>query len=142
MATCDECGAAEQRGLSCREQWDELIALEFSDAQAGSVHFLTVACYQLQHPQAFPLRTVARDGLRRALADVVLRDRPVTEVRDELARTHDGATRVRPGDGEDVAVATPDRWSCTVADVGQPDAGLHVARVRQWAGCVLEDLDR
>ena len=137
MATCDECGAGVQRGLSCREQWDELIALEFSDAHAGAVHFLTVSCYQLQHPRAFPLATAARDQLRGALADVVLRDRPVTEVRDEVAHAVEGSRRVRD---DDPAPSPAVVWSCTVADLGPPDAGLHTARVRHWAEAVVQDL--
>lgn len=138
MATCDECGATKQRGLTCREQWDELIALEFSDVRAGPVHFLTVTCYQLQHPETFPLAATARTRLADALADVVVRDRPVTEVRDEMARASEGSGRVRASD--DTAPPPAVAWSCTVADLGPPDVGLHTARIRQWAGSVVEDL--
>ncbi len=136
MATCDECGAASQRGLDCREQWDELISLEFSDVRAGAVHFLTVTCYQLQHPRAFPLAVAARDTLTQALADVVVRDRPVTDVRDEVAHAVEDA---HPAD-EAPAPSPAMRWSCTVADLGPPEPGLHTARVRQWAGAVVQDM--
>lgn len=137
MDGCHECGAAERDGRTCRQQWDELLALEFSDARAGSVHFLTVACYQLQHPQAFPLHPEARRWLEDALGGVVLQGRPISTVRDAMQRRYDGSRSVV---GPPSASAVPQRWSRTVADVGAPDAERHAERVREWAATVYADL--
>jgi hypothetical protein len=136
--TCPECGAPAQRGLSCRQQWDELLALEFSDPRAGKVHFLTVASYELQHPQAFQLDPEARAQILQALEDVVVHDRPVPHVREEMQRRFAGTVNVLTDEPEPSAA---DRtWSLTVADVGDPDAHAHAARVRAWARAVYADL--
>lgn len=139
MTTCDECGAQPRDGMACRQQWDELLALEFTDPRAGSVHFLTVACYQLQHPASFRLTAEARRWLEDALRDVVMHGQPAMAVRDTLQRAYDGHRRVR-----DTATAPAPRvrWSATVADVGVGDPERHAARVRAWAVSVLSDLDR
>lgn len=137
MDGCQECGAPEVDGRTCRQQWDELLALEFSDARAGSVHFLTVACYQLQHPKAFPLHAAARRWLENALGEVVVQDRPVSALRDAMQRGYDGSRSVL---GPSAEVVVPRHWSRTVADVGPPDAERHAGRVRSWAAAVHADL--
>ena len=138
MGACPQCGAPDRDELTCRAQWDELLALEFSDARAGSVHFLTVACYQLQHPESFPLDPDVRQQLRGALHDVLVHDRPMAEIRDAVQRRYDGARRVRAATPAPARRQRP--WSRTVHDVGPPDADHHVERVRAWARGVHRDL--
>lgn len=137
---CPGCGAPRQRGLTCREQWEELLALEFSDLRAGRVHFLTVACYQLQHPSSFALSPEATEQLRSALEDVVVHQRPVTAVRDEMQQAFTGSRRVRSaGSAETTPSST---WSVTVADLGAPDPLEHEERIHRWARAVLDDVSR
>ena len=138
MAACDECGARSRDGATCRQQWDALLALEFSDPRAGSVHFLTVTCYQLQHPASFPLTAEARRWLADALREVIVHARPVATVRDVMHQEWDGSRRVREMTTTPVPTV---RWSATVADVGEPDPERHVERVQAWAVAVLGDLD-
>ncbi len=139
MATCDECGASVRDDLACRGQFDELLALEFSDPRAGRVHFLTVACYQLQHPATFPLTPSGTEHLVGALRDVVVLGLPVTEVRDRMSGAFAGDARaVARGSAEP---EQPSRqWSMTVADVGPPDPSTHADRITEWASAVLADL--
>jgi hypothetical protein len=47
--TCSECGAVLQDESSCQEIFDSFLALEFEDPAYGEVHFLTVACFMIQH---------------------------------------------------------------------------------------------
>jgi hypothetical protein len=138
MGRCRECGAPENDGRTCRGQWDELLALEFSDVRAGSVHFLTVVCYQLQHPRTFRLHTEARRDLARALGEVVVHSRPISSIRAGLQHRYDGARSVS-GPPADPPVRD---WSRTVTDVGPPDPQHHAERVRGWAAAVYADLDR
>lgn len=138
MASCAECGASDRDARSCREQWDELLALEFSDVRAGPAHFLTVACYQLQHPAAFRLGEAMLGQLRISLERVVVEGVPVEQVRRDASRSFDGPQRVR-----DDGTAPPPMlaWSRTVADVGPPDPASHLERVRAWAEAILADLE-
>lgn len=139
-ATCAECGAPEADGRTCRDRFDERLALEFSDARAGSVHFHTVACYQLQHPTAFGLGEEGCAGLRTALEDVEVRGVPVSEVRRRMGDAFAGATRVRVREDGPATSAAPRRWTTTIADLGPVDAATHADRVRRWARDVLTDL--
>lgn len=50
---CVECGAAEQDGLSCSEQFGYLLAWEHSVPNLYALHFWTVSNYMLQHPSHF-----------------------------------------------------------------------------------------
>lgn len=137
---CSECGAADD-GATCRERFDERLALEFSDLRAGRVHLHTVACYQLQHPSSFQLDEDARVALGAALADVELRGVPVAEVRRRMGDAFAGATRVRVRQGEAAAPSTPPRpWSMTIADLGPLDPDTHAEEVRRWARAVLADI--
>ncbi|MEX0868191.1 MAG: DUF5946 family protein [Nitriliruptoraceae bacterium] len=137
MGRCDECGTLERDGQCCRQQWGELLALEFSDVRAGSVHFLTVASYQLQHPASFPLQPEALRDLVAALRDAVIDGRDVTSVRDAMQRRYDGSRPVAATAGDVVAQR---RWTRTVADVSPPDPAGHVERVIRWAAAVVDDL--
>jgi hypothetical protein len=134
-----ECAAPRRRSLTCRQQWDELLALECSDPRAAPVHLLTVACYQLQHPRTFPLTAEARHRLRELLEDVVLRGRSLGEARDALQQRFDGQARVAAMADEPVAAA-PAAWSMTVAEIGGPDPDTHVATIRRWATSVCEEV--
>jgi hypothetical protein len=138
MDGCPECGAPPRRGLTCRQQWDELLALEFSDPRAAPVHLLTVACYQLQHPRTFPLNAAARQQLRELLEDVVIRGRPVAAVRDAMQRRFDGPTRVEV-QGDDQHAPPQGVWTMTVRQVGDADPDAHVASVRRWAESVCRE---
>lgn len=139
MSTCRECGAPERRGLDCRAQWEDLLALEFSDLRAGRVHFLTVACYQLQHPVTLPVSSPAREALHDALVDVVVHGTPVSGIRDRMSHWFEGGRRVRAHD-VDVEEPTANRWSRTVADLWPPDPDTHAERVQDWARAILADL--
>ena len=46
---CAECGAIIDQEESCQEIFDRFLVLEFSDPEYGAVHFLTVACFMIQH---------------------------------------------------------------------------------------------
>jgi hypothetical protein len=50
---CAECGAEEQDGLSCSEQFGYLLAWEQHDPDLYALHFWTVSVYILQHPSLY-----------------------------------------------------------------------------------------
>lgn len=47
--TCPECGAKWSAETTCQSIFDSFLILEFTDPAYGSVHFLTVACFMIQH---------------------------------------------------------------------------------------------
>ena len=59
---CPECGAPATDGLTCWAQLGAILAWEWGDPALQAQHFLTVACYNLQHPAQFTGEALA--GLR------------------------------------------------------------------------------
>lgn len=136
-AACPECGAPPRDGLDCWEQLGILLAWEWDDPELQAEHFLTVACYNLQHPARFTDATLA--GLRAALFERLDRGAAVAELRRRMAGGFEGPTPVL----KDVSARQPvlRAWPMTLADVYLPEQleGA-AARVRAWAATIREAL--
>jgi hypothetical protein len=146
MNACAECNAALEPGLSCRDYFHELLALEarVPNGPGTLAHFLAVASYNLQHPSGFVPSVLA--GLRRTLADVLGGRATMDDARRRARDGAEGAKHVvrRPGDAlseedERFLREWPKRWTMTVRDVCQVEPGQYVERVREWASAVLMD---
>lgn len=108
--------------------------------RAGQVHFLTAACYQLQHPASWSLDEGVRNQRLESLRLVMEDDIPVEEIRRQMGERYEGAHRVVGTDAPDVS--PPRTRSYTVADVGPPDAQSHADRIRIWARAVIDEPGR
>jgi hypothetical protein len=114
-----------------------LLAREQEDRELAAEHFLTVACYHLQHPAQFTDDALA--GLRRAVIDRLDQGTPVPTLRKRASAEFEGSRRVlRPGaEGRVVARL----WPMTVADVcTMEDLGGAAGRVKQWAASIRSQL--
>ncbi len=137
VAVCRECGAPPVDGMSCWEQLGALLAWEYQDPELRAEHFLTVACYNLQHPAQFTDEAVA--GLRSALVEHLDNDVSVKELRRRAASAYEGNKRVLRDEAE--RRPTLRRWSTTIADVYLPDKPRDAAaRVRAWAASIRHEL--
>ena len=135
--TCPECGAPQVDGMNCWEQLGGILAWEAHDAELASVHFLTVASYNLQHPAQFTDEALA--GLRASLRAYLDEGVPAAELRRRAARAYQGNRRVLRPAGERQPVLR--RWPTTIADVYLPDRPQGAAeRVRQWARSIRASL--
>jgi hypothetical protein len=138
-AHCPECGALSVGGMGCWEMLGALIAWEYADADLLREHFLTVACYNLQHPAQFTEATLA--GLRAVFIERLDHNLPIAEIRRRVGQAAQGKTRVlRPA-----AERTPRlrRWEMTIADVYIPAEPQGAAdRVRAWAATIRRVLAR
>jgi hypothetical protein len=143
---CPECGAHYTNESTCQAVFDTFLVLEFTEAAFGSVHFLTVACFMIQHGRYSDegLKWIERQ-LRAHLEEQV----PVEEIRRRAQREADQASRRwkvnrQPDEPPPPQVA----WSMTIADVaagyldehGQPDAGRYCQLIRQWARTTLNEM--
>ena len=135
---CPECAAPLVNGLTCWEQLGAVLAWEVNDPELAAEHFLTVACYNLQHPAQFTDEALA--WLRSAFADHLDRAVAVGQLRRRAGRQFEGRTRVlRPASEQSPTLR---QWNRTVADVYLPDRRAGAAeRVRAWAAAVREGLD-
>lgn len=137
LVSCLECGAQKIRGMSCWEQLGGILAWEWHDPDLQSVHFLTVASYNLQHPAQFTHE--ALEKLQEMFIDHLDNGTPVSLLRQRMARHAAGEKKVL----RDVAMQQKilRHWHITIADVYLPDHPQGAAdRVRAWARCIRSEL--
>ena len=134
---CPECGAPRVQGLSCWEMLGMLLAWEYDDPELQAEHFLTMACYNLQHPAQFTEATLA--GLRAVFIEKLDYGLAVAEIRRRVGKAAAGATRVLKPEEERRPVLR--QWAMTIADVYLPDQPTGAAvRVRAWAAVIRRAL--
>ena len=138
-STCPECGAALDE-TTCQLIFDSFLALEFSDPAYGDVHFLTVACFMIQH------KRYSDEGLvwiEKKLRDVLVNEVPVDEIRRQAGREtgqgkHTWKVTRQPGER-----ALPKiHWSMTIADVASSfrDAATYCELVKEWANKSVREM--
>lgn len=141
---CEQCGAPQPDGASCRECFDALLAYENERPTVFfSVHHLTVTCYSLQHPHGYGHDVLA--AWHALLADALDGRTTIAALRKRMGAQFAGAKRVRDAS----AMLPPDWprvWSMTVADVldareALPSEEEYVARAERWAAAVRHALD-
>jgi hypothetical protein len=89
---CPECGAPKVNDLICWEMLGMLLAWEYDDPELQAEHFLTVACYNLQHPAQFSEATLA--GLQAVFIERIDHGLGIAEIRRRVGKVAAGATRV------------------------------------------------
>jgi len=136
-ASCPECGAPAVDGMTCSEQFGVVLAWEAHDPELAAEHFLTVACYNLQHPAQFT--DEALGWLRAAVIDHLDSGRPVADIRRQAASGFQGKKRVLRKEADRRPVLR--RWRMTIADVCLPERPEGAAeRVRAWAAAIRSEL--
>jgi hypothetical protein len=130
MSVCLHCGVDD-----CEALFHECLVRDFTDADYGIMHHLTVGAYMLQHNSY-------TDEMASTMAEFVLEhlDRPPgdTEKRRIRAWT-DGAQRVTRR-GAISPLAPPGGWPLTIADIDIGDAESYRATVRAWAEAVARTM--
>jgi hypothetical protein len=136
-ANCPECGAPTRDGMNCWHMLGGIIGWEACDPELVAEHFLTVACYNLQHPAQFTDATLA--GLRAVFTERLDHGLGIAEIRRRVGQAAQGAARVLRPEAERTPVLR--QWAITVADVylpGRPEGAA--ARVRAWAAAIRREL--
>ena len=136
VPNCSECGALSRDGLTCQERLHGILSLEQANSELQSLHFLTVAAYNIQHPAQFTPEAIA--GLRLSFAEYL--DKPITI--DEIRRRNqdfNGEKLVLRPFSERHAVLCI--WRMTNADVYLPFQPQGTAeRVKKWAESIKSEL--
>jgi hypothetical protein len=135
---CFSCGADLAHDQTCEAVFNEFLALEFSDANYGQVHFLTVACYMIQHNK------YSEDALvwiKERLREFLEKGIPIETIRQQAKMETDQSKR-----SWRVTSKRTDRirihWSMTIMDVAAQyhDAESYCRLIRQWAEKTLADM--
>lgn len=139
---CCECGAKLPKGRSCQDLFHELLVFEgqVPGAPGSIVHFYTVSCYNLQHPDSTRLTQAALSGLAEALADALdgRADLEALRGRARSGAAAAGRVTVRPGDPP--VVWRRGGWRLSLAHVLAGTLEEYVDRVMEWARSIREDL--
>ena len=132
---CEQCGAPLNAGMSCRERFDELLALDHARAEPwGSRHGLAFSVFTLQHSRDVSRDMIARclDILRRVYVNGEERQHVVTSIR----RDH-GA----PGAASsprDAATGAPNVFGFTIDHMGDFSADTYAADLDAWCLATIE----
>jgi hypothetical protein len=105
------------------------------------VHFYTVACYVLQHPDSMNYTTAALQGLRENVADALDGKATLSDLRQRARNATEGATRVTRRSGDPTPIWRRGEWPMSVADVCSVTPGEYVETVRRWAQSIRKALD-
>ncbi|MCC6146837.1 MAG: hypothetical protein IT308_04650 [Anaerolineaceae bacterium] len=130
---CTECGAVLNKSANCQAIFESLLALEFTDPTYGEVHFLTAACFMIQHwrysNEALAwIQTKLKEYLENEMTNEQLRKLAIEDVRN-IARTW---KVLRPTESPPLPKI---KWQMTITDVASKygDAESYRALIRQWA---------
>ena len=132
---CLECGAPE---TLCQMRFDEFLVLEFTDADYGAVHHLTVTAYMLQHSSK-----LTREGWlheRELLREFLVENKPPAFIRKQNRDLVDSGKRtfkIKSRDG--LPVINKTTWVKTILDVRTENAEVYCADVSAWARSALEE---
>lgn len=139
IAHCPDCGAAHANGVTCQDDFYQMLYWEAEVPARGEVHHLMVLCYHLQHPGLY-----SPAGLQHALGlldDFIVRGKSPAEVRhinrDKVA-SDQRAWKITARPDQHGAYDRAIAWTLTAADViaGGPDR--YCDTVRLWARSVHE----
>ncbi len=138
---CPECGAVLPAGSTCQTIFDELQMLEFSDPAYFRVHFLSVACFMIQHGR------YSDEALAWIQEKIhIYLDRQLTnqQLRQLIANETSNATHLWKVTRQPDAPPLPKvAWTMTIIDVAQNmrDAESYCEQVKQWAYTTLQQMD-
>lgn len=137
---CPECGAALSGDTRCHEIFEPFLVHEYSHPKSSAVHFLTVACYMIQHGCYSDKALV---WIERQLLDYLETGLPASQICRRSARdaAPDKRTwKVLHQPDEPLQPKIP--WTTTIADVGVQyhDAQSYCKLVTQQARTTLVEM--
>ncbi len=137
LINCPECGAPE---ALCQTRFDEFLALEFTNADYGIVHHLTVTAYMLQHSSK-----LTREGWlheRELLREFLVENKSPAFIREQNRDLMDSGKRtfkIKSRDGKPVINKTS--WAKTILNVRTENAEVYCVDVAAWARSVLDEAE-
>jgi hypothetical protein len=137
---CLECGATYQDERTCQSVFDKFLNLEFSDPAYAEVHFLTVACFMIQHGR------YSDQGLK--WIEAKLRDVLVNQVSPQTIRlksAHELAQSTRNWRATRALSDPPQKkvgWKVTIKDADDRflDSWGYGESITKWGASTLHDM--
>jgi hypothetical protein len=137
MMNCPECGAP---GSICETRFNEFLVMEFTDADFGAVHHLTVATYMLQHSSK--LTREAWLQMRELLREFLFENKPPAFIRKQNKDFVDSGKRKFKIKSKDaLPVIHKNTWTKTIMDVPFDDSDAYCSGVSEWALSALNEAE-
>jgi hypothetical protein len=137
VMNCPECGAVD---ILCKTRFDEFLVLEFTDADYGAVHHLTVAAYMLQHSSK-----LTREGwlhMRQLLKEFIVENKQPAFIRKQNRDLVDsGKRKFKIASRDGLPVINKSRRTKTILDVRAENAEVYCEDVTAWARSVLDEAE-
>jgi hypothetical protein len=137
---CPECGGTYKDNRTCQQIFDEFLALEFTEPSFYEVHFLTVACFMIQHRRYSDRALVwidskLRDYLDKGLSSDKIRAHTNWESSQE---NHKWKILRGPHDRKLPEIA----WSKRISDVAYPEnePAAYCREITDWARSTREEM--
>lgn len=140
QSTCPECGAVISGDRSCQNCFDEFLVLEFTDPGFGQVHFLTVACFMVQHKRYSDDALV---WIEQKLRDYFEKGMSAAAIRDQAGREAAQNKRSWKVERRSTEKTLPDvEWKKRITDVkfAEGDAEAYCREITTWARTTLDDM--
>jgi hypothetical protein len=137
---CFDCGARLSAGLTCQAIFDEFLVLEFNDPAFGAVHFLSVACFMIQHKRYSDEGLIWIENQMQAYLEGRA---TLVQIRAAAAQEVGSSKRSwkinRQPDERPLPMI---HWSMTITDIwlNFEDAQSYHKLVRRWARTTLEEM--
>ena len=138
---CAECGAVLPEGETCQALFDECMCFEYTNEAYGQVHFLTVACFMIQHGRYSDEALAWIQPMLRVYLDEQI---TAQQIRQRAAKGVNRATRqwkvIRPADAPLLPKVV---WAMTIVDVAQhmQSSEQYCEQVKQWARTILQQME-
>ncbi len=138
LSTCPQCGAYARNGKTCREKYEEILAIEYeSPTVFGAVHHITVMCYNLQHSDSFSAEAIA--WMKSSLHAIIEEGLSPMELRKRARKEFKGNVKVLRHAAQ-TEISRKMNWSMTVLDIRTHEPEIYIEDIRAWAKSTLKDL--
>jgi uncharacterized protein DUF5946 len=136
---CPECGAALSHGSTCQTIFEECLSLEYTNPAYGQVHFLTVACFMIQHGR---YSDEALTGIQPLLRAALSEPLSAQQLRERAKRMSEATRSWKVTRQPDMPPLPNVAWSVTMADVAQSlqDPQKYCEQVQLWARVTLQQM--
>ncbi len=138
---CPECGAILNEESSCQAIFDSFLVLEFTNPGYGAVHFLTVACFMVQHNRYSDAGLAWIKRMLHAYLDENLTDKQLRRMAAHDAQSSIRTWKVNRQPNEPPLPKI--KWDMTITDVAAQyqDAASYCKLVKEWARQTLKQME-
>lgn len=141
--TCPECGVPWTDGVTCTDDFHQMLFWENQRTELGAVHHLMVLSFNMQHPSVYSPEMLG--SARQMLADFL--EGKVTTQEFRLRNKQRLSSTTRPwkitGTPESHGRYDPPiRWTLTARDVVFGGIDHYIENVNRWARSILDQLPK